>query len=218
MAEDATQLLTRVAKGDSSAIDRLLPSVYGELRALADALLVRERPGHTLQATALVNEAYLRLVKQDSATWQDRAHFFAVAAQAMRRILVDHARQRNRNKRGGGHDRVPLDSALLILYETSAGADMEALNTALMELSAIRPRAAKVIDMRFFAGMTAEEIAGVLESSVSTVEREWRYARAWLKCALGGAEFDAPGSPHGATSPRAADTANHEHSERTTGG
>jgi RNA polymerase sigma-70 factor, ECF subfamily len=219
MPGEVTQLLADLRGGSRLAADELFPLVLDELRREAASLLARERPSHTLQPTALVNEVYLRMVRCEaqegdvSATpgtghWQDRAHFLAVAAQAMRRILVDHARRRNRVKRGGprrvdsraddqsvkesasGSDRVPLDSSLLVKYETSAGVDMEALNAALTQLSSIRPRAAQIVDMRFFADMTVEEVACVLEVSVSTVEREWRFARAWLKDTL--SEVDSP--------------------------
>lgn len=209
MPGEVTQLLADLRGGSRLAADELFPLVFDELRRQAARLLAHERPGHTLQTTALVNEVYLRMMKREAAGpataathWQDRAHFLAVAAQAMRHILVDHARQRNRIKRGGhrqgdvadddeakgharsGGDRVRLDSALLVKYETSAGVDVEALNGALMQLSSIRPRAAQIVDMRFFAEMTVEEVACVLNVSVSTVEREWRYARAWLRDAL----------------------------------
>jgi RNA polymerase sigma factor (TIGR02999 family) len=194
MSSTVTQLLTDLRSGRPMAADELFPLVMDELHRQAAKLLRGEKPGHTLQTTALVNEAYVALIKRDQgasveAAWQDRAHFLAVAAQAMRHILVDHARKRNRAKRGGGQsggggDRVPLDSALLVMYETSAGVDVELLNRALEELAGIRPRAAQVVDMRFFADMTVEEIACALNVSVSTVEREWRYARAWLKDAL----------------------------------
>jgi RNA polymerase sigma-70 factor, ECF subfamily len=195
MPSDVTRLLLELRGGKTPAAEELFPLVLTELRTQAGRLLHHERKDHTLQPTALVNEAYLRLVAQDQAQWQDRAHFFAVAAQAMRHILVDHARQRNRIKRGGGDgagrgDRVALDSTLLIMYESSAGVDVEALNAALSELAGIRPRAAQIVDMRFFAGMTVEEIAHVLEASISTVEREWRYARAWLKSALDGVQLE----------------------------
>jgi RNA polymerase sigma-70 factor, ECF subfamily len=205
MAGEVTQLLADMRGGRYLAADELFPLVLKELRRQASNLLARERAGHTLQTTALVNEAYLRLVKHEQSsepTWQDRAHFFAVASRAMRQILVDHARARNRAKRGGraGNDgrgeRVALDSALLIKYETSAGVDIEALNAALLELAQIRPRAAQVVDMRFFADMTVEEIGCVLEVSVSTVEREWRYARAWLADALA-QSHNAPTEPDG---------------------
>ena len=193
MSSDATRLLSNLRKGSRPAADELFPLVIEELRSQASRLLQHERAEHMLQATALVNEAYLRLVRQTEARWQDRAHFFAVAAQAMRHILVDHARQRNTAKRGGGVEGSPPDSALLVMYETSINVDVEALNAALSELSAIRPRAAQVVDMRFFAGMTVEEIAHVLDASVSTVEREWRFARAWLKDALAEIQLDDEG-------------------------
>ena len=185
MPSDVTQLLTDLRNGRREATDVLVPLVLDELRAQAAKLLQTERPGHTLQTTALVHEAYVKLVAQQGATWNDRVHFFAVAARAMRHILVDHARKRKSAKRGGTNDRVESDFALLEMHESSSGIDVEALHNAMAELANIRPRAAQIVDMRFFGAMAVEEIAAVLDSSVSTVEREWRYARAWLKRALG---------------------------------
>jgi RNA polymerase sigma factor (TIGR02999 family) len=184
MPSSATRLLAELRGGRSLAAEELFPLVLAELRQCADAFARRLRPGHTLQATALVNEAYLRLVKQDEAGWEDRTHFLAVASLAMRHVLVDHARRRNRAKRGDGRGGVPFDPELLAEYETSGAVDVEALHGALARLETVRPMAARIVDMRFFAAMTVEEIAHVLRASASTVEREWRYARAWLKDAL----------------------------------
>jgi RNA polymerase sigma factor (TIGR02999 family) len=177
MADGVTQLLTRVSAGDASALAGLLDSVYGELRTLAQSFLQQERKGHTLQATALVHEAYLKLVDQSQVRWQDRAHFCAAAAQAMRRILIDHARARNRRKRRSGR-KLSLDTALVIAYEQDV--DLLALEDALTELTARNPVAARVVELRFFGGLTIEEAAEVIGVSPSTVENEWRYARALL--------------------------------------
>ena len=179
MSSDATQLLADLRAGRRAAADELFPLVYQELRRLAAYLLHGEPPNRPADSTSLVHEAYLRLVNQHKADWQDRAHFCAVAAQAMRRILVDHARRRKREKRGGGRDQVPLDSAL-ILVETAARTDVEALDEALTRLAALNGRAAQTVEMRFFGSLTVDETAAALGLSVSTVEREWRYARSWL--------------------------------------
>ena len=177
MSANATQLLTRLADGERSALDQLLPTVYDELRARAGALLAQERPDHTLSATALVHEAYLKLIDQHAARWQDRAHFCAVAAQAMRRILVDHARARKRIKRGQGR-RGTLDTELLIAFEQTA--DLVALDEAMAMLETVNADATRVVELRYFGGLTIEQTALVLGVSDSTVERQWRYARAWL--------------------------------------
>ncbi|MFO0873850.1 MAG: ECF-type sigma factor [Phycisphaerales bacterium] len=191
MADDVAQLLARVASRDATAVDRLLPLVYAELRALAQDLLRGERRGHTLSATALVHEAYLKLVEQRSARLNDRAHFFAIAAQAMRRILVDHARGRNRIKRG--RDRVrSLDTELVIGHEEAI--DLASLDDALNRLHATSAEATRVVELRYFGGLTIQETAVVLEVSESTVERHWRYARAWLYRRLG---EDADGGADG---------------------
>jgi RNA polymerase sigma-70 factor, ECF subfamily len=182
VAEGVTQLLARLAEGEPGAIDRLLPSVYGELRAMAAGILAGERAGHTLEATALVHEAYLKLVDQTQARWHDRAHFLAVAAEAMRRILVDHARGRARQKRGAG-GRVCLDTALTL--PAAEEIDLVALDEALGRLAGVSKDAARVVELRYFGGMTIREAAAVMGVSDSTVEREWRYARAWLHRALG---------------------------------
>lgn len=180
---DITSLLERASSGDSRAADSLLPLVYGELRAHAERLMQQERIDHTLQATALVHEAYLRLVDQTRVEFNSRGHFFAIAARAIRQILVDHARTRGRAKRGGGAAPVPLDEGLVSAYEKST--DLLALDEALEKLAATHPRPAKIVEMRFFAGLTIDETAVVLGTSTATVEREWRFARAWLFRALG---------------------------------
>ncbi len=183
MAADATQLLIDVRTGRTAAANELFPLVYDELHRLAACLLRNERPGQRPDSTSLVHEAYLRLVDQAQTEPQDHAHFCAVAAQAMRRILVDHARHRKREKRGGGRERVPLDSALMVI-EDAVRADVEALDTALVRLASINPRAARVVELHFFAGLTLNESAAALGLSASTVGRDWYYARSWLYCEL----------------------------------
>ncbi len=194
MAADATQLLIDLRAGRTAA-DELFPLVYQELHRLAECLLRHERPDLRPDSTSLVHEAYLRLIDQGRAGPQDRAHFCAVAAQAMRRILVDHARGRKREKRGGGRDRVPLDSAL-ILIEDSARADIEALDAALTRLALINPRAAQVVELHFFAGLTLNESAAALGLSASSVGRDWYYARSWLYCELANGSTTRKGRPH----------------------
>jgi RNA polymerase sigma-70 factor, ECF subfamily len=177
--EDVTRLLERLSGGDSRAADFLLPVIYDQLRALAGSFLSREAPGHTLQTTALVHEAYLKLVVQDQAKYHGRAHFFAVAAQAMRRILVNHARDSHRLKRGGGMRRVDLDESMTVT--TSAPeVDLLGLDESLEKLAALDVRKARTVEMRFFAGMTVEDTAEVLGVSAATVKRDWEFARAWL--------------------------------------
>jgi RNA polymerase sigma factor (TIGR02999 family) len=175
---EATVLLSAVAEGDAHASDRLLELVYAELRRLAEGALGGERVGHTLQPTALVHEAWLRLVDQESG-WRNRSHFLGVASLAMRRILVDHARARQRDKRGGGAERDPLHSDLV---DAGSGLDLDvlALNEGLEALEAHSQRAARVVELRFFAGLTEEEAAEVLGVTRPTVTRDWRAARAWL--------------------------------------
>ena len=182
MGSDVTQLLVDWQGGDARALDRLIPLLYDELRALAAGYLRGERESHTLQPTALVHEAFLRLVDQRTATWQNRAHFFGIAAQAMRRILADHARRRLAAKRGGGQlvtlgDDVPLPGG--------SGADVVRVDEALDRLAAQDERQARVVEMRFFAGLTIEETAEVLGVSPMTVKRDWMVARAWLQRELG---------------------------------
>lgn len=182
-AEEITVLLKRLQGGDEEAEQRLVSAVHQELHMLAARYMRRERPGHTLQTTALVNEAYLKLVNLKSADWHDRAHFFAVAAQVMRRILVDHARKRIAGKRGGGFEVLALDEALVFSPERSQ--ELVRLDEALQRLEAKDKRASRVVELRFFGGLSVEESAKVLGTSPRTVEREWTFARAWLRDELG---------------------------------
>jgi len=171
-------LLRAWGGGDETAFDELVPLVHEELRRLARRYMRHERPGHTLQATALVNEAYLRLIDVNRVPWQNRAHFFAMAARVMRRILVDAARARRYQKRGGGAPKVSLDEALLVSSEP--GQDLVALDDALNALAAMDPRRGQVVEMRFFGGLTVAETAEALHVSVDTVMRDWGLATAWL--------------------------------------
>jgi RNA polymerase sigma-70 factor, ECF subfamily len=175
---DVTDLLTDLGRGDQGALNKLMPLVYDELRRLASRHLRHERAGHTLQTTALVHEAYLKLVDQKDANWQNRVHFFAAAAQVMRRILVDHARGRRAFKRGGGYCRLSLDAAALSSEEKDA--DLLTLNEALDSLAAIDPQQSRVVELRVFGGLTVEETAEALGVSTRTVKREWNMAKAWL--------------------------------------
>ena len=182
--EEITKLLLEWRGGDESALDRLMPIVYQELRRVARRCLQGERPGNTLQTTGLVSEAYLRLVHSSRVQWRDRAHFFAVAAQLMRRALVDEARRRQGQKRGGERTRIALDESVATLPER--GVDLIALDEALRGLAQFAPRKSHVVEMRFFGGLTIEETAAVLEISTDIVKREWRTAKLWLLQALGG--------------------------------
>jgi RNA polymerase sigma factor (TIGR02999 family) len=173
-----TQLLLHWGNGDKAALDKLVPVVYQELRRLAAYYMRRERPGHTLQTSALVNEAYMRLVDYSQMRWQSRAHFFAVAAQAMRRILVEHARKRHFAKRGGGAVKVSFDEAAIVSQEQAA--DLVALDDALTSLEAMDERKARIVELRYIGGLNIEETAEVLDISPATVQREWRAAKAWL--------------------------------------
>jgi RNA polymerase sigma factor (TIGR02999 family) len=175
---DATELLRAWSNGDGSALDRLLPLVYEELRRLAQRYMRRERPDHTLQATSLVNEAYLRLIDVNRIQWQNRAHFLAVAAQTMRRILVESARRRHRHKRGGDVVLVALDEAQDVGQAT--GADLVALSDALTALATFDPRMSQVVELRFFGGLSVDETADVLNVSPETVMRDWKTAKVWL--------------------------------------
>lgn len=177
-----TVVLKAVAAGDREAAAKLLPLVYDELRRLARQRMARLRPGQTLQATALVHEAYLKVVDTDDPGWDGRGHFFAAAAGAMREIIVDQVRRRNAAKRGG--DRRRADLADIDVAIEPPGTDVLALDEALRELEASDPRAAAVVNLRFFAGLTAQETAGALGVSLGTVEREWRFARSWLHRSL----------------------------------
>jgi RNA polymerase sigma factor (TIGR02999 family) len=175
---ELTQLLLDWSKGNKAALDQLMPLVYDELRRLAHHYLRRERAGHTLQTTALVNEAYLRLIDQRCVQWQNRAHFFGVASQLMRRILVDHARARHYVRRGGGARRVSLDEALVVSKQRAA--DVLALDEALTALATIDRRKSQIVEMRFFGGLSIEETAEVLAVSPGTIMRDWTLAKAWL--------------------------------------
>lgn len=182
MAHEATALLIDLRRGRRTATDELFPLLYDELRALAHRHLGRERPGHTLSTTALVHEAYERLVDQTRTEWSDRAHFCAVASQAMRRVLVDYARRRNALKRGGAQQPLPLDERRI---DVQAQAEhLVALDEALDRLGGFDERAAQVVEMRFFGGMTEEEVAEALRVSARTIRRDWVKARAWLFQAL----------------------------------
>jgi RNA polymerase sigma factor (TIGR02999 family) len=184
---DVTRLLAAWKEGDRAAPDLLLALVYDELRRMARHHLRRQQPGHTLQTTALIHDAYLRLVGQAAGPWQDRNHFFAVSAQAMRHILVDHARARQSAKRGGGARAVSLDEAALVTVERAA--ELIALDDALEELKGLHERQCRVVECRYFGGMTVQETAEVLGVSPETVMRDWKMAKAWLHRALvGGAE------------------------------
>jgi len=176
---ELTELLVAWSKGDKAALERLAPLVEAELRQLARAFLGRESAGHTLQPTALINEAYIRLVEWRSVEWQDRAHFFAVAAKMMRRILVSHAVSRGRQKRGGDMVVVPLDEAHAVTG-SGRGADIVALDGALLKLARLDERKSRLVELRFFGGLSEAEAAQVLNSSLRTVQREWNLARAWL--------------------------------------
>ena len=182
-APDVTQLLLGWSGGDRSASDQLMAAVYAELHAQAARAIGREMPEHTLQATALVNEAYLRLIDQRRVQWRNRSHFFGVAAQLMRRILVDHARGRHAAKRGGGMPAITLDGAdgAHDAAPDESGVDVLVLHEALERLAAIDPRQARVVELRYFGGMNIEDTAEALDLSPATIKREWAVARAWLR-------------------------------------
>jgi RNA polymerase sigma factor (TIGR02999 family) len=179
---EVSRLLLNWSNGDRAALDKLVPLVYDELRRLAGHFMRREREGHTLQTTALVNEAYLRLIDQRSVRWQNRAHFFAIAAQLMRRILVDHARSRRYAKRGGEARQVSFDEAAIVSRER--GAELVAVDDALTDLAARDARKSQIVELRFFGGLNIEETAEVMGISPTTVQREWRSAKAWLYDAI----------------------------------
>lgn len=173
-----TQLLTAWSDGDKAARDKLMPLVYEELHRLAHRYMKRESPGHTLQTSALVNEAFVRLVDQKNVRWQNRAHFYGIAAQMMRRILVDYARSRTYAKRGGGAPTVTLDEGLIVSDQRSA--EVVAVHEALDELMKLDPRKGQIVELRFFGGLSIEETANVLDVSPGTVMRDWTLAKAWL--------------------------------------
>ena len=187
--QQVTQLLCQWRAGDLNALEKLIPLVQPELQRLAQHYMSRERSGHTLQTTALLDDAYLQLAGKTHPQWQNRAHFFAVAAQIMRRIMVDHARQRHALKRSGGAIKIRLDECAAVTQTRAA--ELLALDEALEKLAAFDPRKANVVEMRYFGGLTMEEIAGVLKVHVNTVTRDWTAARAWLFAALSGEDMDA---------------------------
>ncbi len=178
-APDVTQLLANWSKGDQCALEQLMPLVYGELRRLASAYLRRERSNHTLQSTALVHEAFMRLVQQQDVQWRNRAHFYAIAAQMIRRILVDYARAQHAEKRGSGAIKLELDEAMAV-QQAGAGIDLLGLNDALDRLAELDERQGRIVELRFFAGLSIEETAEVMHLSPASIKREWQTARAWL--------------------------------------
>lgn len=178
VTNDVTQLLVGWSEGNQQALDKLLPLVYRELKRIADRYLRRERADHTLQATALVHEAYLKLIDQRQVRWQNRAHFFGIAAQAMRRILVDYARDRQAEKRGGGGIKLSLDDELDISDKRAS--ELIALDDALSTLAEMDAQKSRIVELRFFGGLSIEETAEVLGISTATVIRQWRLAKAWL--------------------------------------
>lgn len=199
-AHHVTLLIDALSQGDERALEALLPMIYDELRAIAEQHLRSERADHTLQPTALVHEAYLKLVDQRSVKWQNRAHFYAVAAMAMRRILVNHAKSRKRLKRGGGRGRVPLDDVIDAASGPTTGidaheVDLEALDEALLKLAEFDDRKARVVELRYFGGLGVEEAAEVLGIAPATVKRDWNLARAWLRRELSALD-DAPNTTH----------------------
>ncbi len=184
-SKDVTELLADWSHGDREALDQLMPLVYAELRRVASHYLRRERPGHTLQTTALVHDAYLRLVDQKDVHWENRAHFFSIAAEAMRRILVEHARSHHAAKRGGGECKLSLDEA--VDWPEERAVDLVALDDALTSLTAIDLQKSRIVELRFFGGLTMEEVAQVLGVSLATVERGWHIAKLWLRREITGA-------------------------------
>jgi RNA polymerase sigma-70 factor, ECF subfamily len=189
---DVTVLLSELTKGNQAAAEKLVPLVYEELKRLAKSYMRRERPEHTLQATALVNEAYLKLVQQQSVNWQSRSHFFGIAAQLMRRILIDHARGHLREKRGGAKVVLPLNEALVFSPERSE--ELVRLDEALGRLSQMDARQARIVELRFFGGLSVEETAEFLGVSPKTVKRDWSVAKAWLHGELRQTDGDIPGA------------------------
>jgi RNA polymerase sigma-70 factor, ECF subfamily len=178
-ADDITLMLIELTDGNQDVVDQILPHIYGELRRLAGSYLRRERSDHTLQPTALVHEAYMKLVDQRQVKWQNRAHFFGIAAQVMRRILMDHARKHKAEKRGGEADKLPLEDEILVV-STNRSDQLLALDEALETLAKLDPQKAKIVELRYFGGLSIEETAEVIGVSVPTINRQWRTAKAWL--------------------------------------
>lgn len=191
-SDNVTRLLLDWGKGNEQALEDLLPLLYNELRHLAHNLLYRERPGHTLQTTALVHEAYLKLIDQRDANWQNRAHFFAIAAQAMRRILIDSARRHAAIKRGEAGEKISLDEVASISLEPNL--NLLALDEALNALTVLDPQQTRIVELRYFGGLTIEETAEVMDLSPATIKRDWAMARAWLHQTLTNKEPEAPPS------------------------
>jgi RNA polymerase sigma-70 factor, ECF subfamily len=183
---ELTRLLQAWSDGDQQAFEKLVPRIQRELHRLAAVYMAGERSNHPLQATALINEAYIRLIEWDSVRWQNRAHFFAMAAQLMRKILVDMARARSRTKRGGGTIETKLDEACVLYQERSR--DLLLLDAALTEFAEVDPRKSRIVELKFFGGLSEEEVALVLGISVRTVRREWNFAKAWLHSEISGSE------------------------------
>jgi RNA polymerase sigma factor (TIGR02999 family) len=188
---DVTRLLLNLQAGDASVVEQLTPLVYEELRRMARSLFRRERPDHTLQPTALVHEAFVKLVDQTQVSWESRAHFLAIAARAMRQILVDHSRHHRAEKRGRGEAKVPLDEQLV--YSNERAPQIVALDDALTSLAGFDARKARIVELRYFGGLTGEEISQATGVSTATVSRELRVAQAWLYKAMGGQEASASG-------------------------
>ena len=181
-SKNVSELLAAWSNGDQTALDQLTPLVYDELHRLARRYMRRESPGHTLQTSALVNEAYLRLVDQKKVHWQNRSHFFGIAAQLMRRILVDHVRSHGRAKRRGDAQRLSLDATVIMSKERVV--DLVTIDEALSTLAKLDPQKSRIVEMKFFGGLSTDEVAECLHVSSRTIEREWRKAKAWLKAAL----------------------------------
>ena len=180
-----TEMLLELTDGNTEVVDKILPHIYDELRRLAGSYLRRERSDHTLQPTALVHEAYLKLIDQKKVKWQNRAHFFGIAAQVMRRILMDHARKHNADKRGGDFEKLPIEEEILVVsHEKSA--ELVALDDALNALAEIDEQKAKIVELRYFGGLSIEETAEAMGVSVPTVNRQWRMAKAWLYSQVSG--------------------------------
>lgn len=182
-SQNVTEMLRDWRNGDQEALGKLIPMVYDELRRQAAGYLRRERSGHTLQTTALIHEAYLRLINQQNIDWQNRAHFYAIAARLMRQILVDHARKRQATKRGGSGLKIPLEEAMVI--SSGRDVDLVALDEALTRLAALDPQQSRIVELRYFSGLSVEETAEALGVSSRTVRRDWNVAKAWLRQQIG---------------------------------
>ena len=183
--DSITEMLIELTDGNKEVVNHILPHIYDELRRLASSYLRKERSNHTLQPTALVHEAYMKLIDQNRVKWQNRAHFFGIAAQVMRRILMDHARKHQAEKRGGEYEKLPIEEEILIVSHDKS-AELIALDEALEELSKLDPDKAKIVELRYFGGLSIEETAEVMGVSVPTVNRHWKMAKAWLFSQISG--------------------------------